>query len=32
MKERALAAVEPPKAEKTRYQPPPAILKFLEEL
>lgn len=32
IKERALASLEPPKTKKMRYQPTPAILKFLEEL
>ena len=32
IKEKALAQIDSPKNKKTRYQPPAAILKFLEEL
>jgi len=32
IKERALASVDQPRTKKTRYQPPAAILKFLEGL
>lgn len=32
IKERALASIDRPKTKNTRYQPPAAILKFLEEL
>lgn len=32
LKERALASILPPPTKKMRYQPPPAILKFLESL
>lgn len=32
MKERALAAVEPTRARKTRYRPSDALLKFLGSL
>jgi integrase/recombinase XerD len=32
MKERALAAIAPPKTHRSRYRPPDALLKFLEAL